>query len=31
MHLRMYRGVWLDNVKNLRQYILRYTVGAPMS
>ena len=27
MHLQMQRGVWLDNVMNLRQYILRYTVG----
>ena len=31
MHLRMKRDVWLDNVKNFRQYILRYTVGAPTS
>ena len=23
--------VWLDNVKNLRQFILRYTVGNPTS
>ena len=27
MHLQMQRNVWLDNVMNLRQYILRYTVG----
>ena len=27
MHLQMQRDVWLDNVINLRQYILRYTVG----
>ena len=26
MHLQMQRDVWLDNVINLRQYILRYTV-----
>ena len=25
MHLQMQRDVWLDNVINLRQYILRYT------
>ena len=31
MHLQMQRGVWLDNVINLRQYILRYTVGNPTS
>ena len=31
MHLRMQRDFWLDNIKNLRQYILRYTVGAPTS
>ena len=27
MHLQMQRDVGLDNVINLRQYILRYTVG----
>ena len=27
----MQRDVWLDNVINLRQYILRYTVGNPTS
>ena len=27
MHLQMQHNVWLDNVINLRQYILRYTVG----
>ena len=27
----MQRHVWLDNVINMRQYILRYTVGSPMS
>ena len=31
MHLQMKRDVWLDNVKNLRQYILRYIVGGPTS
>ena len=31
MHLQMQRDVWLDNVINLRQYILRYTVGNPTS
>ena len=31
MHLQMQRDVWLDNVINLQQYILRYTVGNPMS
>ena len=31
MHLQMQRDVWLDNVINLRQYILRYTVANPMS
>ena len=31
MHLRIQCDVWLDNVKNLRQYILRFTVGYPMS
>ena len=25
MHLRMWHNVWLDYVRNLRQYILRYT------
>ena len=25
------RDIWLDNVKNLRQYILRYTVVAATS
>ena len=29
MHLQMQHDVWLDNVKILRQYILRYTVGNP--
>ena len=27
----MQRDVWLDNVINLRQYILQYTVGNPTS
>ena len=27
----MLRDVWLDNVINLQQYILRYTVANPMS
>ena len=27
----MQRDAWLDNVINLRQYILRYTVGNPTS
>ena len=27
MHLQMQRDVGLDNVINLRQYIMRYTVG----
>ena len=31
MHLQMQRDALLDNVINLRQYILRYTVGNPMS
>ena len=31
MHLQMQRDVWLDNVINLRHYILRYTVGNPTS
>ena len=31
MHLQMQRDVWLDNVINLQQYILRYTVGNPTS
>ena len=31
MHLQMQRDVWLDNVINLRQYNLRYTVGNPTS
>ena len=31
MHLQMQRNVWLDNVINLWQYILRYTVGNPTS
>ena len=31
MHLQMQRNVWLDNVINLRQYILRYTVANPTS
>ena len=31
MHLQMKHDVWLDNVINLRQYILWYTVGNPTS
>ena len=31
MHSQMQRDVWLDNVINLRQYILRYTVWNPTS
>ena len=31
MHLQMQRDIWLDNVINLRQYILRYTVANPTS
>ena len=31
MHLQMQRDVWLDNVINLQQYILRYTVENPVS
>ena len=31
MHLHMYCDVWLDNVKNLWRYILRYTVRNPTS
>ena len=31
MHLQMQRDVWLDNVTNLRQYILRDTVAKPTS
>ena len=31
MHLQMQRDVWWDNVINLRQYILQYTVGNPTS
>ena len=31
MLLQMQREVWLDNVINLRQYILQYTAGNPMS
>ena len=31
MHLQMQRDVWLDNIINLRQYILRYTVKNPTS
>ena len=31
MHLQMQCDVWLDNVINLRQYILRYTVWNPTS
>ena len=31
MHLQMQRDVWLDNVINLRQFILRYTVENPTS
>ena len=31
MHLQMQRDVCLDNLINLRQFILRYTVGNPTS
>ena len=31
MHLQKQRDVWLDNVINFRQYILRYTVANPTS
>ena len=31
MHLQIKRDIWLDNATNLRQYILRYTVGNPTS
>ena len=31
MHLRLLRDFWFDNVKNLRQYILRYSVANPTS
>ena len=31
MHLQMQHDVWLDNVINLRLYILQYTVGNPTS
>ena len=31
MHLQMQHDVCLDNVINLRQYILRHTVGNPTS
>ena len=31
MHLQMQRDFWLDNVINLQQYILQYTVGNRMS
>ena len=31
MHLQMQRDVWLDNVINLQQYILRYIVANPTS
>ena len=31
MHLQLQRDVGFDNVINLRQYILRYTVGNPTS
>ena len=31
MHLQMQHNVWLDNIINSRQYILRYTVGNPTS
>ena len=31
MHLQMQRNVRLDNIINLRQYILRYNVGNPTS
>ena len=31
MHLQKQRDVWLDNVINLRQYILRFTVANPTS
>ena len=27
MHIRIKHNIWLDNIKNLRQYILRYTVA----
>ena len=31
MHLQMQHNVWLDNVINLQQYMLRYTVENPTS
>ena len=31
MHLQMQRDVWSDNVINLKQYILWYTVANPTS
>ena len=31
MHMQMQRDVWLDNIINLRQYILQYTLENPMS
>ena len=31
IHLKMQRDIWLDNVINLRQYILWYTVANPTS
>ena len=31
MHLQMQRDIWLDNVINLQQYILWYTVANPTS
>ena len=31
MHLQVQRDVCLDNVINLRQYVLRYTVANPTS
>ena len=31
MHMQMQRDVWLDNVINFQQYILRYTVENPTS
>ena len=31
MHLQMQRDISLDNVINLRQYILQYTVANPTS
>ena len=31
MHLQMQHDIWVNNVINLRRYILRYTVGNPTS